>query len=126
MARTSRRRSSGGQLQITDSKGRELTLTSSSSGGLTDLVGSSTTVEASDDKRVQYQEDLDGLMSQIDQLAKDSSYNGVNLLDSDDLVVQFNENGTSKLKIAGTDAAIRRVSASTLSRSTPMPTSMPP
>jgi hypothetical protein len=73
---------------------------------------------------VKYQEDLDSLMSQIDQLAKDLSYNGVNLLDSDDLVVQFNENGTSKLKIAGTTPA-RQVSASTLSRPIPIPTSMP-
>jgi flagellin-like hook-associated protein FlgL len=92
-----------GQLQITDEKGRELTLASSDADGLASLVGSETSADATEDKRVNYQEDLDNLMTQIDQLAKDSSYNGVNLLDGDDLTVQFNENGSSKLTISGSD-----------------------
>jgi hypothetical protein len=104
----------GGQLEFTDKKGRKIAVTTDDSTGMTKLMGSSTTAEASDDKRVQYQEDLDSLMSQIDQLAKDSSYNGVNLLDSDDLIVQFNENGTSKLKIAGTDASSTGLSLNAL------------
>ena len=40
-------------------------------------------------------------MTQIDQLAGDSSYNGVNLLTGNNLTVNFNENGTSGLTIAG-------------------------
>ena len=92
---------SGGELRLTDLKGRELTLTSSSAGGLTGLVGSNTTVEATEDKRTELQADYDSLMEQIDQLAKDSGYNGVNLLDGDNLSVQFNETGSSKLDIEG-------------------------
>jgi flagellin len=41
------------------------------------------------------------LLSQIDQLAGDSSYNGVNLLNGANLKVIFNENNTSSLTIAG-------------------------
>ena len=40
-------------------------------------------------------------MTQIDQLAGDASYNGINLLNGDNLQVLFNETGTSSLTIAG-------------------------
>ncbi len=41
------------------------------------------------------------LLTQIDQLAGDSGYNGVNLLNGDALKVVFNEKGTSSLSISG-------------------------
>jgi flagellin-like hook-associated protein FlgL len=44
---------------------------------------------------------FDDLRTQIDQLAADSGYNGVNLLNGDDLSVKFNEDGTSSLAISG-------------------------
>jgi flagellin-like hook-associated protein FlgL len=45
------------------------------------------------------------LLTQIDQLSSDSSFNGVNLLQSgSSLVVNFNENQSSKLNIAGVNA----------------------
>ena len=48
------------------------------------------------------------LLTQIDQLAKDASYNGVNLLSSNDttnkLTINFNEKGTSSLDVQGVDA----------------------
>ena len=43
------------------------------------------------------------MLSQIDQLASNSSYNGVNLLNGDNLKVTFNETGTSSLTIQGVD-----------------------
>lgn len=43
----------------------------------------------------------DDLRTQVDQLAKDASFNGVNLLDGDSLTVTFNEDSTSSLGIAG-------------------------
>lgn len=46
----------------------------------------------------------DQLRTQIDQLAGDSSYRGTNLLDSDDLVVSFNEDGSNNITITGFDA----------------------
>jgi flagellin len=50
--------------------------------------------------RTNYQGQFNALLTQIDQLAKDSSYNGVNLLYSDNLQVTFNENGSSSLTIS--------------------------
>jgi|tagenome__1003787_1003787.scaffolds.fasta_scaffold20738253_1 flagellin len=57
----------------------------------------------------------DGLRSQIDQLAGDSGFNGVNLLNGDGLKVIFNEKGTSSLSITGVtfNAAGLGVTAST-------------
>lgn len=44
---------------------------------------------------------FNSLLGQIDSLAQDSSYNGVNLLNSDDLTITMNETGSSKLNIKG-------------------------
>jgi flagellin len=44
---------------------------------------------------------FDAIRSQIDQLAGDSGYNGVNLLNGDNLKVIFNEKGTSSQSISG-------------------------
>jgi flagellin-like hook-associated protein FlgL len=41
------------------------------------------------------------VLTQIDALARDSSYNGINLLNGDNLKVVFNEKGTSSLTITG-------------------------
>jgi flagellin len=51
--------------------------------------------------RSSLQSQYNNLLTQIDQLAGDSSYNGVNLLNGDNLKVTFNETGTSSLTIAG-------------------------
>jgi flagellin-like hook-associated protein FlgL len=44
---------------------------------------------------------FDDIRSQISQLAADSGYNGVNLLNGDSLTVVFNETGTSTQSISG-------------------------
>jgi flagellin len=59
-----------------------------------DAVGTSAT-------RTTLQGNYNALLTQIDQLAGDSSYNGVNLLNGDTLKVLFNETGTSSLTISG-------------------------
>jgi flagellin len=59
------------------------------------------TVVTPNSTRTNLQSQYNALLTQIDQLAKDSSYNGVNLLYSDNLKVTFNENGTSSLTISG-------------------------
>jgi hypothetical protein len=51
--------------------------------------------------RAALQNDYNDVLTQIDTLAKDSSYNGVNLLNGDNLKVVFNEKGTSTLNISG-------------------------
>jgi flagellin-like hook-associated protein FlgL len=49
--------------------------------------------------------DFADVMTQIDEMAADSGYNGKNLLDSDTLTVLFNEDGTSDFDIAGVDSS---------------------
>jgi len=60
----------------------------------TAVTGTSTTRNA-------LQGNYNALLKQIDQLAGDASYNGVNLLAGNNLQVLFNENGTSSLNITG-------------------------
>jgi flagellin len=59
------------------------------------------TVVTPSSTRATLQSNYNALLIQIDQLAGDSSYNGVNLLSGDSLTVNFNEQGTSGLTIAG-------------------------
>jgi flagellin len=47
------------------------------------------------------QGNYNGLLTQISQLAADSGYNGVNLLQGDSLTIDFNPTGTSALTITG-------------------------
>ena len=66
--------------------------------GTTNGAVSSTT---SNSTRAALQNDYNDVLTQIDTLAKNSSYNGVNLLNGDNLKVVFNEKGTSTLNISG-------------------------
>ncbi len=47
---------------------------------------------------------FNGLLNQIDTIAKDSNFNGLNLLNGDTLSLIFNETNTSKLDVNGTSA----------------------
>jgi len=49
---------------------------------------------------------FDALLDQIDELANDSGYKGINLLKSSTLTVDFNEDGSSSLTINGFDATV--------------------
>jgi flagellin len=60
----------------------------------TAVTGTSTT-------RTTLQANYNNMLTQIDQLAGDASYQGVNLLAGNNLQVLFNENGTSSLNITG-------------------------
>ncbi|NVO15115.1 MAG: hypothetical protein HXX10_13855 [Rhodoplanes sp.] len=51
--------------------------------------------------RSSLQTDYNNVLAQIDTLSKDASYNGINLLNGDDLKVSFNEKSTSSLTISG-------------------------
>ncbi len=72
----------------------ELGLTAGTSNGTAVSSGNSAT-------RSTLQTNFNNLLTQIDQLAGDSSYKGVNLLGGDNLIVNFNENNTSNLTIQG-------------------------
>jgi flagellin len=45
------------------------------------------------------------LLTQIDNAVKDAGYNGINLLNGDDLKLNFNENGTSSITIQSKDSS---------------------
>jgi hypothetical protein len=73
--------------------------------GLGSVVGNTyqgtATVGGPNATRTSLQNDFNNILTQIDALAADASYNGVNLLDGDDLKVVFNETGSSFLTING-------------------------
>jgi flagellin-like hook-associated protein FlgL len=51
--------------------------------------------------RQSLQNDYVSLLTQLDQLAKDSSFGGINLIYGDSLKIVFNENGSSALQVVG-------------------------
>ncbi|SFK78447.1 Flagellin FlgL [Pseudovibrio ascidiaceicola] len=57
------------------------------------------------DTRAKYASEFNELRTQIEDIAKDSGYKGKNLLggDGNDLLVKFNEDGSSKLNIGAVD-----------------------
>jgi flagellin-like hook-associated protein FlgL len=59
-----------------------------------------------------YQTQIDDLLSSIDDTATDSTFNGVNLLASATLTVNFNEDGSSKIAVAGIDGSATGLGAS--------------
>lgn len=69
---------------------------------------------AGDTQRRNLVKDFNDLLGQMDKLAQDSSYNGVNLLNGDDLSLVFNENGTSKLNIKGVSFDSKSLGVDTL------------
>jgi flagellin len=54
------------------------------------------------------------ILSQIDALARDASYNGINILNGDNLKVTFNEDGSSALDIAGVTFTVAGLGLSSL------------
>jgi flagellin len=61
----------------------------------------SSTVVSASSTRTTLQNNYNGLLAQINQLAGDASFNGVNLLAGDNLTLDFNPSGTSSLTIQG-------------------------
>jgi len=68
----------------------------------TPAAGTNDTAEAS---RKKLAEQFDNILEQIDKVANDSSYKGVNLLQGNNLKVVFNEDRTSDLIVEGKDAS---------------------
>ncbi|MFX8308883.1 hypothetical protein ABTL21_19890, partial [Acinetobacter baumannii] len=58
------------------------------------------------------------LLTQIDQTASDASFNGVNLLNGDQLTLTFNETGKSKLSLTGVTATSAGLGLSALTSGT--------
>lgn len=94
-----------GSLEFSASSGRDLAVTADNSGtpvSLAALLGSRTS-STEGVNRDKFERDFNNLRDQIEQLARDASYKGVNLLKGDLLSVFFNAEQTSQLDIAGVD-----------------------
>ena len=100
-----------------------ITLTSSNASlttalGLTGFTGTTqgtATPGAANATRTSLENDYNAVLAQLDTLASDASYNGINLLDGDNLKVVFNETGTSFLTIAGVTFDAAGLGVSTVS-----------
>ena len=113
---------SAGALTASDN-GTDLVLTANSgatsfavSGATATTLGVNTTgVYGSSSTRTSLQANYNGLLTQINQLASDASYNGVNLLTGNNLTIDFNPTGTSSLTIAGVNFDAAGLSLSSVS-----------
>jgi len=65
------------------------------------LVAGTTTAGTVNATRTSLASQYNAVLTQIDQLAADAGFNGVNLLNGNSLKVVFNETGTSSLSISG-------------------------
>jgi flagellin len=96
---------STGHLQLAANPTSSFTVTADATTAAVGLtVDASTNFSATstaNSSRNTLQGNYNSLLTQIDQLAGDSSYNGVNLLSGNNLKVVFNESNTSSLTIAG-------------------------
>ena len=79
--------------------------------GTTDPVADVITANST---RATLQTNYNGLLTQINELASDAGYNGVNLLNSNNLVVDFNQAGSSSLTIDGVNDSSTGLSLSQL------------
>src|SRR5579883_2416713 len=80
-------------------------------------TSANTAVYGTSSTRDTLQSNYNGLLTQINQLAADASYDGVNLLTGDNLTIDFNPSGTSSLTITGVTFTAAGLSLATLSGS---------
>jgi flagellin-like hook-associated protein FlgL len=114
---------SGGTLSFEVASGENLTIsgTAAATGAAGFGIATSGTQgqngETLAEARSTYATDYNNLRTQIDQLATDASFNGINLLNGNNLTVKFNESGSSKLDITGVtfDAAGLGITETTFS-----------
>jgi flagellin-like hook-associated protein FlgL len=93
--------SSGGALKITgQNTTANITIGGTNSGGLSSATVTAATTSANP-KRAELVDTYNAILDQITDMARDSGYNGVNLLNGDSFSVLFNEDGSSKLVITG-------------------------
>ena len=92
-------------------------------GGAKDVVGNVSgtidtivTDEEAISERNKYVEQYNEVLEQIDALAKDASYKGINLLQENDLKVIFNEDRSSSIEIKGVDASSKGLGLETVEK----------
>jgi hypothetical protein len=104
----------GGKLNIQNLSAIDLTVVGAASTTINGGTGAGNTVTiGANDVRKNLVTQFNDLRSQLDKLADDASFNGVNLLHGDTLKLVFNETNTSSISIVSQDP--NGVSSSTLS-----------
>ena len=108
---------SDGKLQLLNNVGGNIVIGGTASAGELASLGlvAGTTTGTVNTTRSSLATQFDAIRLQVDQLAADSGYNGVNLLNGENLKVVFNEKGTSSQSITGVkyDSAGLGIAAST-------------
>ncbi|MGV3633508.1 MAG: flagellin [Pseudorhodoplanes sp.] len=110
------------QISITSTSSEDITIggTDASSFFAAGNIGANSptaTVGTPSTTRSNLQTQYNELLSQIDALARDASYNGINLLNGDNLKVVFNEDGSSSQTITGVTFTSTGLGLSSLSGS---------
>jgi flagellin len=114
----------GGAVAASDNGNGDLVLSSTSTAftvGGTVATGLGVTAGAStgtSTTRTSLQTNYNTLLTQINQLASDSGYNGVNLIGGNNLQINFNETATSSLTIDGVNYNASGLGLSSISGST--------
>ena len=86
-----------GHMVVKSAEGDDLVI----SGELGEKLGISGAATNGSNERAAYAKQFNGIMTQIDELVQDTSYKGINLLNGDNLLVNFNESRTSSLELKG-------------------------
>lgn len=94
-----------GNLKITAQDGGTAEVTLTTPGDFAINGGKDTSKPEVTDSRAKAAAQFNSILSQIDKVAKDASYKGVNLLQENDLKVVFNEDRSSTLLVEGKDAS---------------------
>ena len=102
----------GGRLRISNLSTGDLTVVGATAGGVIngDTGGANTTTIGGNDVRRNLVKQFNDLRDQLDKLADDASFNGVNLLRGDKLKVNFNETRHQRHRDPGA-GRIRRAAA---------------
>jgi flagellin-like hook-associated protein FlgL len=88
-----------GKLRLENQSTQELTVDGVSSSGAIDGTSSGAAEILGNTVRADLAEQFNELRDQLDKLADDASFNGINLLRGDKLTITFNETGTSSIDI---------------------------
>ena len=96
----------GGKLRIENLSTEALTVVGASATAVTGGTGGANTQTiGGNDVRKNLITQFNDLRKQLDKLASDGSYNGINLVKADKLKITFNEFGTSSIEIQAKDVA---------------------
>lgn len=99
-----------GQITLSATSNVNVTISSNTAGGPGSLssvlsLSNGTNSFTANSVRTGAAAQFDSLLQQIDDLARDAGFEGVNLLAGDTLSVNFNETGSSRLSLTGVDAS---------------------